>query len=136
MDGELPWVAMVGDRVSYLDLMHPPYLLSAEWTATELEWYCAEYLQPEEIATAMGVDVSELRPRVGVAPHQPYGRSRFAGQSVWVMLLFSCVFGFLGFTSCTSGERIKEFYISDNHLTSLLPLAIDNHGKAFRRMEV
>lgn len=111
VDGELPWVAMVGDRVSYLDLMHPPYLLSAEWTATELEWYCAEYLQPEEIATAMGVDVSELRPRVGVAPHQPYGRSRFAGQSVWVMLLFSCVFGFLGFTSCTSGERIKEFYI-------------------------
>ena len=33
-------------------------------------------------------------------------------------------------------DRIKEFYISDNHLTSLLPLAIDNHVKAFRKMEV
>ncbi|MGB0717167.1 MAG: DUF4178 domain-containing protein, partial [Phycisphaerae bacterium] len=112
VDGELPWVAMVGDRVSYIDLIHPPYLLSAEWTATELEWYRSEYLQPAEIAAAMGKDVSELRKPLGVAPHQPYLQSRFARQSVSVMMVFSAIFCMLGFTSCGSGTQVKQYTIA------------------------
>ena len=33
-------------------------------------------------------------------------------------------------------DRIKEFNLGNNHLTTLLPLAIDNGMKAFKRMEV
>ena len=42
----------------------------------------------------------------------------------------------IGHHNAKDRDRIKEFNMGNNHLTSLLPLAIDNGMKAFKRMEV
>jgi DNA-directed RNA polymerase subunit RPC12/RpoP len=92
VDGELPWVARIGDRSSYMDAACPPQLLSAEWTDEEQEWYIAEYVQREEVAEAFARDVNSFPPAIGVAPHQPFRRSRFRKEAAQLMLLASVFF--------------------------------------------
>lgn len=81
VEGELPWVAMVGDRVRTAEYARPPYMLSAEWASrgesSEVEWTLAEYLPQPELRAAVA-DPSRLPRPEGVAPHQPYPRA--AGQ--------------------------------------------------------
>ncbi|HRW51441.1 MAG TPA: DUF4178 domain-containing protein [Phycisphaerae bacterium] len=111
VDGELPWVAKVGDLNYYMDAVCPPYLLSAEWTEHEMEWYEAEYLETAEVAEAFGVSESDLPTPFGVAPHQPFKRSAFAKQSMWIMGLFTIVFGMatiwsMGYPSRKAGRIV------------------------------
>lgn len=93
VDGELPWVAQIGDQNYYMDAISPPYLLSAEWTESEMEWYEAEHLDTAEVAEAFGVSESELPTPFGIAPHQPFRRSAFRRQAVVIMGLFAFLFG-------------------------------------------
>lgn len=85
VDGELPWVAQIGDKNQYMDAISPPQILSAEWTESEMEWYRAEYLSRAEVAAGFGVAEGELPPPVGVAPHQPCYATRFRPQAAVVM---------------------------------------------------
>ena len=112
MDGELPWVAKVGDTVKYMDAIAPPYMLSAEWTETEAEWYWAQYLRPEQVAEAFDIEVDSLSAPLGVAPNQPYPGTSFRGQSAVVMLICAVVFGcFAGLAVLESGEEVARFTV-------------------------
>lgn len=93
VDGELPWVAKIGDQNYYMDAVSPPHLLSAEWTDAEMEWYEAEYIDRTEIAEGFGIDVNSLPMAFGVAPHQPYTQSEFRRQAKPIMLGFFLLFG-------------------------------------------
>ena len=93
VEGELPWVAQIGDQNYYMDAVSPPYLLSAEWTESEMEWYEAEYLDRTEVAAAFGIEPDALPVAAGVAPHQPYRRSQFRQNAIPIMLGFFLLFG-------------------------------------------
>jgi hypothetical protein len=95
VDGELPWVAKVGDRNHYMDATAPPLLLSAEWTTTEQEWYRGSYVAREEICAAFELKESALPRCVGVAPHQQFVRSVFRKQALAIMSVAALVFAVL-----------------------------------------
>jgi ribosomal protein S27E len=108
VDGQLPWVAEVGDRVEYLDAISPPYLLSREQTEREVEWSIARYLDREEVASAFGIDVEKVKRGLGVAPCQPYRVSAFVSRSAWLMLAFAIVQLFLVGWASSRGQQIAS----------------------------
>ncbi|MEL6546257.1 MAG: DUF4178 domain-containing protein, partial [Myxococcota bacterium] len=74
VDGQLPYVAQVGDRVRYSDAVHPPFMLSQETTERENEYFLAEYVPASEVAKGFGIaDLTERQDTI--APNQPYGIS-------------------------------------------------------------
>ncbi len=113
VEGELPWVAKVGDFNSYMDAIAPPFMLSAEWTETEAEWYMAEYLSPQEVASGLGKTIDELPARSGVAPNQPRRVTPFQKQSPWVMTAFAVAFLLLALQAFSQqGKRIANMHFS------------------------
>jgi len=71
VEGELTWVAEVGDKVRLLDAIEPPFIYTVEKTGTEEEYSIGEYLQPEVIHEAFGIDFAPQK-RHTVHPAQPY----------------------------------------------------------------
>ncbi len=113
VEGELPWVAKWGDQSHYMDAINPPYLLSAEWTDTELEWYSSKYLTRKEVAEAFSVDETSLPPAIGVAPHQPYPNKVARTQSAIVFVLAAIVFGTAGLVALLhKGEHLKRIEVA------------------------
>lgn len=115
VDGELPWVAAVGDRVKYLDATCPPYLLSGEITETEAEWYEARYLTTEEVAQAFQISASRLPKSRGVAPHQPYKVHPLLHPAARMAVVFAIINIVLAFTamgvSSSSDNVVGQFGI-------------------------
>ena len=111
VEGELPWIAKVGDKIGYMDAIAPPHQLSAEWSTTEMEWFREEYLPREELAVALGVPLEKL-PQHGVAPNQPYPAGPFRRFSAVVMAAFAVLNLFLAFwTGFGSGEKVTQFTV-------------------------
>lgn len=71
VEGELSWVARLGDKLRYMDAIRPPQMVSAEWTDNELEWSMGRYMPRQEVAAAFGKKANELPRPIGVAPAQP-----------------------------------------------------------------
>ncbi|RKZ36335.1 MAG: hypothetical protein DRQ37_04355 [Gammaproteobacteria bacterium] len=71
VEGELTWVAEVGDKVRLLDAIDPPFIYTVEKTGTEEEYSIGEYLQPEAVHEAFSIDF-EPKKRYTVHPAQPY----------------------------------------------------------------
>ena len=71
VEGELTFVAERGDRVRITEAIAPPYIYSVERTETEEEYGIGEYLEPEEVYTALGLS-DEPAKRHSVHPAQPY----------------------------------------------------------------
>jgi hypothetical protein len=66
--GEFYWRVRKGEEGKYVDYIDPPYLFSTEKNTQEISQSLAEYIEPEVIAQAFGV---ELPKKTGVAPNQP-----------------------------------------------------------------
>ena len=110
VEGELPWVAHVGDESYYMDAVAPPLMLSAEWTANEVEWHQSTYMQTDEVAQAFNIKL--LQRRKGIGANQPFLVSPFRQQAAWAMLIFACLHLLLAVGSCTSeGTRIAQFTV-------------------------
>ncbi len=75
VEGELSWVARLGDRLEFMDAVRPPFLISAEWSKTEMEWSLGEYLTREQVAKGLSIPARKLPGPRGVAPAQPFARS-------------------------------------------------------------
>lgn len=108
VDGEFPWVATLGDQAGYTDCISPPFLLTEERTANEVEYYRAEYIPRAEIEAAFGPQLADLPPPVGVAPHQPYPGWSWRKQCLGVMAVFSCIFFVMLCMAANSGRKIGE----------------------------
>ncbi len=92
VEGELSWVARVGDTLEFLDAIRPPYMLSAEWSDTEMEWSLGNYVEPAEIQAAFGDQIHSMPRRTGIAPAQPFKRSRNQRWAMWAGLAFAALF--------------------------------------------
>jgi hypothetical protein len=71
--GELYWRVQAAESVRSTDYVSPPYLLSREETKDEVTWTRLEYIEPEEIEAAFGIDP---RPRSTIGANQPNPASR------------------------------------------------------------
>ena len=113
VNGELPWVAQVGDKNSFMDAIDPPYLLSAEWTEDEMEWYQAEYLPRASVAEAFGMEVDRLPRAIDIAPHQPYPASPFRKQGSLVMIVFALIMGTLAVLALMGDStKVADFTVT------------------------
>ncbi|MFM2376751.1 MAG: hypothetical protein RLZZ165_1848, partial [Bacteroidota bacterium] len=69
--GEFYWKAKVDDLAATVDYISPPYMLSREIEDGGMIWSLGEYLEPQVVADAFGVDRSILPRKVGVGANQP-----------------------------------------------------------------
>lgn len=69
--GEFDWNVLDDDALNVSEYIHPPYVLSHEYTKNQSDWYLGVYKTPEEIATAFGVSMSEMPNRYDVGSNQP-----------------------------------------------------------------
>ncbi len=116
VDGELSWVAQVGDKTGYMDAISPPYMLSAEWTETEMEWSQAVYLTREEVADAFEMEASDLPAPTGVGACQPYDASGTRSSWMVASLIATLAFGALMVMSfMKSGSDIGRMLIQNQH---------------------
>lgn len=107
VDGALPWVARVGDRARYADLVAPPRTYAVEISETadggEREMFEGRHLPVHELNRAFQLKVREAS---GVAAAQPFERSATQTALMWVGALFAMLnLGLLGY-SCTSSGRL------------------------------
>lgn len=99
VDGELPWVAQVGDPCQFVDAIAPPFMLSGEKSKTEVEWYRSEYLPREEVAAAFGIPEAKLPAVNGVGPCEPFAETDFQRESWWIMLAFLAAYSLCWFVA-------------------------------------
>lgn len=86
VEGELSWVARIGDLVGYMDAIRPPNMLSAEWTKNEMEWSYGTYMPRADVAKAFGLKAEGLRKPSGIAPAQPFKRTGAQRLQTWIGL--------------------------------------------------
>ena len=68
--GEFYWKVEAGEQVRGVDYVKPPYMLSKELSASEINWSQGTYMEVPQIEKAFSV--SGLPRPSGVAPNQPY----------------------------------------------------------------
>lgn len=111
VEGELPWVAQIGDQTQYMDAICPPYILSAEWSSRELEWFLAEYISPEEVAEAFGLSETNFPEPDGISPCQPYEESEFYSESTIVVAFFALLSIFFLMNSFGAGNEVASLRV-------------------------
>lgn len=68
--GEFYWAVEVGEKVRAADFISPPYMLSQEQTANEVNWTLGTYLTRKQVEKAFGI--SGLGKPWNVGPNQPF----------------------------------------------------------------
>jgi hypothetical protein len=59
VEGELTWIAKRHDKTQFVDLVNPPFGISAEKTKSELEYYQAEYLDQAMVYNAFNIEAQK-----------------------------------------------------------------------------
>jgi DNA-directed RNA polymerase subunit RPC12/RpoP len=113
VEGELPWVAQVGDGSTYHDFIAPPQLLSCEITNKEVEWQLYRSIEHDELAKAMGIKINDL-PRgrgVGACQVNTKASSQMAnGSLAAAFTLVGIILLVMGFSS---GKEIANFSVDN-----------------------
>ena len=74
IEGELPFMAAIGDAVEFIDAIDPPFVYTVEQTQTEQEYVLGEYLDAAEVYQSFGIEGKPDR-RDFMHPAQPYSPS-------------------------------------------------------------
>ncbi|HLJ17311.1 MAG TPA: DUF4178 domain-containing protein [Bryobacteraceae bacterium] len=82
--GEFPWRVQVGEAVRAMDLIAPPYMLSAENTPNELVWSSGEYMTGAQIWQAFQIKDHGPPPAIGIYEDQPNPHRSRVG-SAWTL---------------------------------------------------
>lgn len=118
VDGELPWIAAIGDEIEYADVVSPPFKLGHERSSSEEECFYIEYLAPTDVAKAFNMQEKNLPTQIGVAGHQPYPAGPLRRQSKWVFVAAAVVCAGLAVQAFFSGTRIGTVKISPEQYQS------------------
>jgi len=94
--GEFDWNIIDDEALKIQEFICPPYLLSSEQApGNKPIWYLSEYLEPNQVAAAFGLFVSQLpsRHNTGAAepnPHQTGTAWRLFGVAVLLLSIIAC----------------------------------------------
>ncbi|HEU4734455.1 MAG TPA: DUF4178 domain-containing protein [Kofleriaceae bacterium] len=102
--GELYWRVQAGERVSSVDFIAPPAMLSVESTPAEQNWSLATYLPVKDVERAFGRSLALAAP-TGVAPNQPYP----AGVGKVMALVTALMFA-VGIGKCASAPNEAKLH--------------------------
>lgn len=109
VDGELPWVASAGDTGAYMDAISPPFLLTAEWTATEMEWYRSRYLPRAEVAAAFRMEEWKLPKAQGIGANQPFERTEDDWKTAGIVGAFAALHLLGAMVAPGAGSEVARF---------------------------
>lgn len=109
VEGELTYLASVGDRCMLTDAISPPYMLCVERTESEEEYLTGEYLDPQAVYEAFGIDQRPLR-RYSVHCAQPFRPGPLSEGMFRAALLFCplSILIFLGIWLLGGGQVIAS----------------------------
>ncbi|MFH1809410.1 MAG: DUF4178 domain-containing protein [Pseudomonadota bacterium] len=142
VDGALPWVARVGDRARYADLVAPPRSYSVEISETadggEREMFEGRHVPVSELNAGFK---TRLREGSGVAAAQPFVRTGTQTALMWLGALFAVVnLGLLGVSFTKSGrvvakvqlgaEQYRSEWMSEPFQLKLKPSVLEISGRA------
>ncbi|HHH19273.1 MAG TPA: DUF4178 domain-containing protein [Campylobacterales bacterium] len=114
VEGELTWVAKKGDRSSFIDLIAPPYGISAEKNKQEIEFYRSEYLPSEALYAAFGIPQEEQPRASGFNPLKPYSRPILESLTrVGIVTLVLIVLVMIGLQFEGKGNTILQTQVSN-----------------------
>jgi hypothetical protein len=102
-EGELTWVAKPGDKVTAVDCINPPRILTVEKSGEELEYFVGTYVPPQEVYEAFGLKEAPPSPS-GIYACQPFTISPTLVQCKWWATLFAFVFLNLTLKACSSSR--------------------------------
>ncbi len=109
--GEFPWQIRVGERVTAMDFVAPPRMLSAESTASEVTWSLGEYVSGRELWKAFQVPGRAPEPS-GVFANQPSPyRGRVA--SIWKLCMVLLLMLLVAMLSFAVFARRQEVFRQD-----------------------
>ena len=107
VEGELTWIAKHNDKMSFIDLIAPPFGLSVEKTKSEIEYYQAEYLDANTTYEAFGA-TKEESPKTFHAL-EPFDRPFLKSLSdIAYIVLFIITLLFVAVSIDGSGKLIKN----------------------------
>jgi len=133
VEGELTWVAKKNDNTSFIDLIDPPFGISAEKSKNEIEYYQSEYLEADEVYEAFSVPQEKRTVEEGFNPLKPFEQPFFKSLShisKWVIVMVVLLFFALKldgqgkvlthFTADNQGVTEESFTLdSTKYLTSI-----------------
>jgi DNA-directed RNA polymerase subunit RPC12/RpoP len=116
-EGELTWIAKRGDKTSFIDLISPPYGISAEKTKEEIEFYKTEYLEASMVYDAFNIEENKRIFNDEFNPLKPFNRpilKALSQISLWVMGII--IFLFLAISMDGAGEKITTIYTDNSRV--------------------
>ena len=117
VEGELTWVAKKGDNTSFIDLIAPPFGISAEKSKDEIEFYKTEYLDASLVYDAFEVEEDNRVFNDDFNPLKPFDRpflEALSKISFWTMMIV--IFLFFGVGIHGSGTKIKTFEADNTNI--------------------
>ena len=127
VEGELTWIAKQGDETSFIDLIAPPFGISAEKTNDEIEYYKSEYMEASTVYSAFNVpterQTTEAKEFNTLQPFKKPLLEALSKISKWAIII--TIFLFIAFSINGGGEIISTFKITNSkpvtesfHITS------------------
>jgi len=117
--GEFPWQVKRGDKVTAMDYIAPPFILSSETTEEEVVWSRGEYTVGKEIWQAFKLSGSAPAPS-GIFANQPSpfkAKTKSIWQLYWMFLL--AAFGAMLYFQVT--DRNEEVFRQRYRFTANTP---------------
>jgi len=114
-EGELTWVAKKGDNTSFIDLINPPFGISAEKSKDEIEFYKTEYLEASMVYDAFKIKEDKRIFNDDFNPLKPFDKPFFKSLSkisFWAMIVVALLFMAIGFNGL--GRVIKTFDVDNS----------------------
>ena len=119
IDGELTWVARVGDKLKFTDAVKVPHVLSAEWTTNEIEWSEGTYLDREDVADAFDQPASKFPKPRHYLVHQPFRSTINHKLCFWASIAFAAFMASMGFwANSKKGELVFKDRVSHEEYLS------------------
>lgn len=107
VEGEFYWRVNIGERVRAVDFVSPPYMLSQEQTANEVNWSLGTYVTNSEVEKAFGVD--NLPKPWSIAPNQPFTGGFYIKYGLALLgLLFAVGIFMMPFTGISSTAYTEQ----------------------------
>ncbi len=112
VEGELTWIAKLDDVAKYIDFVSPPYGISAEKSANEVEYYLSEYLNADDVYKAF--DAQKEEEPEGDNPLKPFDKPFFRELSnIAFIFLFIVIAAYVEFRFDGQGREIKSFTVTN-----------------------